>query len=95
MGVNVSKIENNDSTNLCRYPGLGPINVIKIKKYLDKGQANQVDKKKLMEILELNKFETEIIFEFFDIDGSGFIDPYEFICSVAMLTHSSVEVITY
>jgi hypothetical protein len=92
MGVNVSNIENNDSRNLCKYPGLGPNNVIKLKKNFDKGQINQVDKKKLMDILEVNKFETELVFEFFDIDGNGFIDPYEFICSVAMLTHSSVEV---
>ena len=50
------------------------------------------DRKGLMEILNTLKFETDIIFDFFDIDGNGVIDAYEYICSVAMITHSSNEV---
>ena len=44
-----------------------------------------------MNILSLGKRETDIIFDYFDMDGSGQLDSYEFTCAIAMLVHSSIE----
>jgi hypothetical protein len=50
------------------------------------------DKKQFASMYSIGKRETDIIFDYFDMDGNGQIDSYEFICAVAMLAHSSTEV---
>jgi Ca2+-binding EF-hand superfamily protein len=44
-----------------------------------------------MNILGVSKRDTDIIFEYFDMDASGTLDSYEFTCAIAMLVHSSTE----
>jgi Ca2+-binding EF-hand superfamily protein len=92
MGVNISSINNTEEKSHCKYPGLGPNNILKIRKLFETSPSTQIDRKKLMDLLQIAKFETDVLFDFFDIDGNGYIDSYEFICSIAMLTHSYIEV---
>lgn len=92
MGVELSTIMNSSQTSLVKYSNLSPSNLMKLKKFFEKNSTSVIDRKGLMEILNTLKFETDIIFDFFDIDGNGVIDAYEYICSVAMITHSSNEV---
>lgn len=35
------------------------------------------------------------LFEHFDMDGNGKIDSYEFVCALAMLSHSNLDVRIY
>lgn len=92
MGVNVSNLNNPEDKDLCKYPNLNPQNAVKLKRLFENNPTTQIDRKKLMELLQISKFETETLFDFFDIDGNGFIDSYEFICCSAMLTHTHHEV---
>jgi WD40 repeat protein/Ca2+-binding EF-hand superfamily protein len=64
----------------------------KLKNMYDKNPSStQPDKKQLMSILTIGKRETDIIFDYFDMDGNGQLDSYEFTCCMAMLVHSSIE----
>ena len=64
----------------------------KIKLLYDKNPLNtSFDRRKIISLLNSGKRETDIIFEYFDMDENGVIDSYEFICAVAMLIHSSTE----
>jgi Ca2+-binding EF-hand superfamily protein len=64
----------------------------RIKSNYDKNPINTTyDRRKLIGFLNCGKNETDIIFEYFDMDENGVIDSYEFICAIAMLCHSSVE----
>ena len=44
-----------------------------------------------MNILGVSKRDTDIIFDYFDMDANGNLDSYEFTCAIAMLVHSSTE----
>ena len=95
MGADIST-ENNRSdvkADQIKLKELSPSSIAKLKIMLDKNPLNtQPDKKQFMQILSAGKRETDIIFDYFDMDGNGQIDSYEFTCGVAMLVHSSVEV---
>jgi hypothetical protein len=94
MGAEFSQDNRSDvkSENI-RLKELNPAALAKIKNMFEKNPLNtQPDKKQLMSMLSIGKRETDIIFEYFDMDGNGLIDSYEFICAIAMLVHSSVDV---
>lgn len=50
------------------------------------------DKKQFMTVLGAGKRETDLIYEYFDMDANGQLDSYEFVCAMAMLVHSSGDV---
>jgi Ca2+-binding EF-hand superfamily protein len=66
--------------------------VAKLKNIFEKNPSTtQPDKKQFMNILGVSKRDTDIIFEYFDMDANGTLDSYEFTCAIAMLVHSSTE----
>lgn len=42
-------------------------------------------------LLGMDNAEGERIFEYFDMDNSGKIDSYEFICGMALLSHATLS----
>lgn len=93
MGVDISKDTKTDTKqDQLKLVQFGPSNLLKIKGLYDKNPLNtSFDRRKLISLLNCGKRETDIIFEYFDMDENGVIDSYEFICAVAMLIHSSIE----
>jgi Ca2+-binding EF-hand superfamily protein len=72
---------------------LSPSNLTKLKTNFDKNPiTTSFDKKKFISFLNCGKKETEIIFDYFDMDDNGVIDSYEFTCAIAMLCYSSKEI---
>lgn len=96
MGADFSLENRNDlKEDQLKFSNLSPSNISKLKQFYEKNPTSLLDKKGLISLLGTNKQETDLIFEFYDLDGSGQIDSYEFICAVAMLCHSSIEVRYY
>jgi len=95
MGAEYSKESRSDvKPDEVKLKELSPVCLTKLKMMYDKTPLNtEPDKKQLMSILNIGKRETDIIFDYFDMDGNGRIDSYEFICAIAMLVHSSIDVI--
>ena len=93
MGVDLSKdIKTDVKYDQLKFSQLSPSSLMKLKALYDKNPSNtNLDKRKIISTLYCGKKETDIIFEYFDMDENGVIDSYEFICAVAMLIHSSVE----
>lgn len=93
MGAEISNECRNDlKEDQLKFSNLSPSNIAKIKQFFEKNPTSTLDKKAVMSLLEIQRKEVELLFEFYDLDASGQIDSYEFICAVAMLCHSSVEV---
>ena len=42
-------------------------------------------------MLGIGQRESDILFEYFDMNGDGEIDDYEFNCALAMLIYSSID----
>jgi len=93
MGIDLSKdIKTDVKHDLIKFFQLSPSNLIKLKVIYDKNPLNTTfDRRKFISTLNCGKRETDIIFEYFDMDENGVIDSYEFICAIAMLNHSSIE----
>jgi hypothetical protein len=93
MGAEFSNESKNDlKEDQMKFTNLSPPNIAKMKQFFEKNPTSSLDKKAVMSLLGIQKKEVELLFEFYDLDASGHIDSYEFICAVAMLCHSSVEV---
>ena len=95
MGAEFSQDSRSDvKSDQIKMKELSPNNLLKLKSMYEKNPLNtNPDKKQFMNILSAGKRETDIIFEYFDMDGNGQLDSYEFICAIAMLVHSSIEVL--
>ena len=94
MGAEFSQDNRSDvKSDGIKLKELSPACLSKLKNTFEKNPLNtQPDKKQFMSLLNVGKRETDIIFEYFDMDGNGMIDSYEFICAIAMLVHSSIDV---
>jgi hypothetical protein len=94
MGAEFSQESRSDvKADQVKLKELSPSCLLKLKNMFDKNPLNtQPDKKQFMSTLNVGKRETDIIFDYFDMDGNGQLDSYEFICAMAMLVHSSIDV---
>ena len=94
MGAEISQDSRSDiKPDQLKLKELSPSNIMKLKTMFDKNPLNtNPDKKQIMNIFGIGKRETDIIFEYFDMDGNGQLDSYEFVCAIAMLVHSSTDV---
>jgi hypothetical protein len=94
MGVEFSQDSRSDvKSDQIKFKELSPSSLAKLKMMYDKNPLNtQPNKKQFISLMNTGKRETDIIFEYFDMDGNGQIDSYEFICGIAMLVHSSIDV---
>jgi hypothetical protein len=94
MGAEFSTESRSDvKSDQIKLKELSPSCLVKLKNQFEKNPLNtSPDKKQFMTILGVGKRETDIIFDYFDMDGNGQLDSYEFICAIAMLVHSSIDV---
>jgi len=53
-------------------------------------EDQSLEKDMFAKLLKIAPNEADILFEFFDMDGSGKIDSYEFICGLALLSQSTL-----
>lgn len=74
-----------------KFSSLSPSNILKLKGMYFKDSSFSPDKKQFMSLTGTQKRETDIIFDYFDMDGNNQIDSYEFICMSAMLVHASID----
>ena len=92
MGCDISTEQKSDLIEeQIKFRSLSPYNLIKIKENYQKEPNFSPDKNLFISMSEAGKKETNILYDFFDMDGNGQIDSYEFICIIAMLLHSSNE----
>ena len=71
---------------------LSPSSIFRLKQEFSRNPTGfHLGKKQAMSILKIGQRETEILFDYFDMDGNGEIDEYELTCALAMLVHSSLD----
>lgn len=51
-----------------------------------------IDMKGFKEIMRVKEEEVADVFRLFDVDNSGRIDSYEFICGITLLGHGNLQV---
>lgn len=92
MGCDISiELKSELKDDQVKFSALSPSSILKLKASYMKDPNFSPDKKQFMGLTGAGKRETDILFDFFDMDGNGQIDSYEFICVSAMLIHSSTE----
>ena len=71
---------------------LSPKSISKFRRTLLENESTiKIDSEKLVSILGLEKRESDILMEYFDMNDDGEIDNYEFKCALAMLIYSSID----
>ncbi len=92
MGASLSNDSRSDiRSDQIKLKELNPSAIAKLKQTFGKGSSVNIDKKQAMSILNIGQRETDILFDYFDMDGDGQIDSYELTCAIAMLVHSSLD----
>ena len=93
MGASISNDVRADvKSDQIRLKELSPKAISAIKETFEKNPTStRIDKKTLMSSFLIGKRETDILFDYFDMDGNGQIDNYEFTCAIAMVVHSSMD----
>lgn len=78
-----------DLTNLSNFePGF----ISKLKEKLESSTHQfSLDKEGLKQVFNCSTKECDVVFEYFDINGDGKIDSYEFLCAITMLSHSTLD----
>ena len=91
MGADIS-VKTDIKPESIRLSQLTPSKVAKVKQNLDKNYSSGgLDKNQLLQSLSISKREADILFDYFDMDGNGVIDSYEFTCALAMLVYASSD----
>ena len=93
MGADLSNDENCDVRKEdIKLKELNPNAILRIKQSFARNPGGvHLDRKQVMTQLGIGQRETEILFDYFDMDGNGEIDEYELTCALAMLVHSSLD----
>ncbi len=92
MGATLSNDSRSDiRSDQIKLKELNPSAIAKLKQTFQKGSSVNLDKRQAMSILNISQRETDILFDYFDMDGNGQIDSYELTCAIAMLVHSSID----
>ena len=93
MGADLSKTSRSDiNPEDIQLKELGPKAISKLRQSLIKGSSSiRMDRSKLMSLTGIGQRESDILFEYFDMDGDGQIDDYELTCAIAMIIYSSID----
>ena len=93
MGADLSKSSRSDiNLEEIRLKELSPKSISKLKKSFYKNSSSgRIDRSKLISITGIGQRESDILFEYFDMDGDGEIDDYELTCAISMIIYSSVD----
>ena len=90
MGADIAKSSRSDiNPENIKLKHLSPKSISKFRQTLLENESNiRIDSTKLVSILGLEQRESNILMEYFDMDGDGEINNYEFRCALAMLIYS-------
>ena len=93
MGADYSSNSNSNIGNEeLKLKELSPNAIFRLKQEFSRNpQGLHLGKKQIMSFLKIGQRETEILFDYFDMDGNGEIDDYELTCALAMIVHSSLD----
>ena len=93
MGADIAKSSRSDiNPENIKLKHLSPKSISKFRQTLLENESNiRIDSTKLVSILGLEQRESNILMEYFDMDGDGEINNYEFRCALAMLIYSSID----
>ena len=93
MGADLSKSSRSDiNPEEIRLKELSPKSISKLKKSFYKNiSSSRIDRSKLISLTGIGQRESDILFEYFDMDGDGEIDDYELTCAISMIIYSSVD----
>ena len=93
MGATISNDVRSDvKSDQIKLKELSPKAIAGIKEVFNKNPTSTlIDKKQLMSSFQIGKRETDILFDYFDMDGNNQIDNYELTCAIAMVVHSSID----
>jgi microtubule-associated protein-like 6 len=88
ISVNVASTD-----GMKKYTGFSPkqVDMIKERFELMCDEDQTVDKAKFQQLLKVSAQEADKMFEYFDMDQSGRVDSYEFVCGLALLSSSKLE----
>ena len=91
MGADYPSNSNIEQEDI-RLSELSPNSIFRLKQEFSRNPSGfRLNKKQAMYFLKLDQRETEILFDYFDMDGDGEIDEYELTCALAMVVHSSLD----
>jgi Ca2+-binding EF-hand superfamily protein len=51
-----------------------------------------LDREALKKFFKCSEKECNTVFQYFDMDGNGKIDSYEFVCALALMAHGTLDV---
>ena len=93
MGADITKSSRSDIIpESIQFKELSPNAIIKFRSdLLENSSKIRIDNSRLISMLGIGQRESDILFEYFDMNGDGEIDDYEFNCALAMLIYSSID----
>ena len=96
MGADLSKSSRSDiNPEDIKLKELSPKSIAKLRQsFLKNPSSMRLDRSKLISFTGIDQRESDILFEYFDMDGDGEIDDYELTCAFAMIIYSSIELKT-
>ena len=93
MGADITKSSRSDIIpDSIQFKELSPQSISKFRTELLENSSNiRIDNSKLISILGIGQRESDILMDYFDMNGDGEIDDYELNCALAMLIYSSID----
>jgi Ca2+-binding EF-hand superfamily protein len=93
MGADITKSSRSDIIpESIQFKELSPKSIIKFRSdLLENSSKIRIDNSRLISMLGIGQRESDILFVYFDMNGNGEIDDYEFNCALAMLIYSSID----
>ena len=93
MGADLIKSSRSDiNPEEVKLKELSPKSITKLRQsFLQSPSSLRIDRSKLISLTGIGQRESDILFEYFDMDGDGEIDDYELTCAIAMLIYSSID----
>lgn len=93
MGAEYSGIQRSEVKSSQKIAGFNPkqIEMIKEKFILMCDDDLGIDIAKFQQLIKMKDADAKVVFQLFDIDNSGRIDSYEFICGLAIQSHTTLE----